>query len=437
MPDPKRSDRLERLTNLVLVLIETGRPLSLREIASRVAGYPEGGEAARQAFERDKRALRDLNIPLSLETISGNEQVGYRIKPEEYYLPGLGIDEGEAQALAFAVASVRLGSAAGWSAIAKLGGPVSEAALERAGLGPSGGPHLGPVAVLPSLPLLGELHEAIRRRSVVAFSYRDRPRRVEPYVLHFRAGAWYLVGLELSAAGGPSVRTFRVDRMGDGISLSERDAFVAPEPSAIEEIRLMPWSAPRDAEALPIAELVIDARLSRSVAAQLPSGAQASFDEEGALRLSMPVSDEAAFVSFVAGLGDTAVLEGPQELRASLVAHLRLLAEPSPQERPGRDELEPAALPGRARRDAATEPGASQAHGLEGSGRHKRENARAAPSGLVAGERLRRLLAILVHLARVGDESLDELGERFSMSEDELVHELELAACCGVPPYSP
>ncbi|MGH9304344.1 MAG: helix-turn-helix transcriptional regulator, partial [Acidimicrobiales bacterium] len=46
-------------------------------------------------------------------------------------------------------------------------------------------------------------------------------------------------------------------------------------------------------------------------------------------------------------------------------------------------------------------------------------------------------LAILVHLARVGDESLDELGERFSMSEDELVHELELAACCGVPPYSP
>jgi proteasome accessory factor C len=55
----------------------------------------------------------------------------------------------------------------------------------------------------------------------------------------------------------------------------------------------------------------------------------------------------------------------------------------------------------------------------------------------MAGERLRRLLAILVHLARVGEADLAEVAERFSISEDELVHELELAACCGVPPYSP
>jgi proteasome accessory factor C len=55
----------------------------------------------------------------------------------------------------------------------------------------------------------------------------------------------------------------------------------------------------------------------------------------------------------------------------------------------------------------------------------------------MAGERLRRLLAILVHLARVGEADLAEVAERFSIGEDELVHELELAACCGVPPYSP
>jgi proteasome accessory factor C len=55
----------------------------------------------------------------------------------------------------------------------------------------------------------------------------------------------------------------------------------------------------------------------------------------------------------------------------------------------------------------------------------------------MAGERLRRLLAILVHLARVGEAGLAEVAERFSIGEDELVHELELAACCGVPPYTP
>ena len=89
-----RADRLERMTNLVLVLLETQRPLSLREIASTVVGYPEGKEASRQAFERDKRALRDLGIPISVEPLAGEEQLGYRIRPEDYYLPELRLDAG-------------------------------------------------------------------------------------------------------------------------------------------------------------------------------------------------------------------------------------------------------------------------------------------------------------------------------------------------------
>ena len=56
---------------------------------------------------------------------------------------------------------------------------------------------------------------------------------------------------------------------------------------------------------------------------------------------------------------------------------------------------------------------------------------------LGAGERLRRLLAVLAHLARVGEESIAELAERFAMDERVLVDELELAACCGLPPYTP
>jgi len=51
--------------------------------------------------------------------------------------------------------------------------------------------------------------------------------------------------------------------------------------------------------------------------------------------------------------------------------------------------------------------------------------------------RLRRLLAILVWINQDGYASIDETAERFDMSPDELVKELELAACCGVPPYSP
>lgn len=40
-------------------------------------------------------------------------------------------------------------------------------------------------------------------------------------------------------------------------------------------------------------------------------------------------------------------------------------------------------------------------------------------------------------LAQVGEAPIAEVSKRFGMSEQELVAELELAACCGTPPYTP
>jgi proteasome accessory factor C len=51
--------------------------------------------------------------------------------------------------------------------------------------------------------------------------------------------------------------------------------------------------------------------------------------------------------------------------------------------------------------------------------------------------RLRRLLAILAWLAQVGEAPIDRVAEQFDLSPEALVTELEMAACCGVPPYSP
>ncbi len=56
---------------------------------------------------------------------------------------------------------------------------------------------------------------------------------------------------------------------------------------------------------------------------------------------------------------------------------------------------------------------------------------------LDAGTRLRRLLGVLAYLSEVGAADLSELAERFSVDERVLVAELELAACCGLPPYTP
>jgi len=54
-----------------------------------------------------------------------------------------------------------------------------------------------------------------------------------------------------------------------------------------------------------------------------------------------------------------------------------------------------------------------------------------------AGSRLLRLLAVLTWLARQGRAPLSDLSERFGLEADELIADLELAACCGLPPYSP
>jgi proteasome accessory factor C len=51
--------------------------------------------------------------------------------------------------------------------------------------------------------------------------------------------------------------------------------------------------------------------------------------------------------------------------------------------------------------------------------------------------RLRRLLAILTWLAQEGEAPIDEVAARFDLTPSALVAELEMAACCGVPPYSP
>lgn len=51
--------------------------------------------------------------------------------------------------------------------------------------------------------------------------------------------------------------------------------------------------------------------------------------------------------------------------------------------------------------------------------------------------RLRRLLAMLAHLASVGESTIEELAGRFGMLPEDVVAELELAACCGLPPYTP
>jgi proteasome accessory factor B len=195
-------DRLERVTDLLLVLLDASRPLSLREIADRVPGYPAGHEARRQAFERDKRLLRDEGVPVLAESIEAEEQVGYRVDPDAYYLPDLGLEPDEQAALNLAVAGVHLGEPIGREALSKLG---------MGGSWPRRGAPL-PLVDLPlvdGLPALPLLFDAVRTGAAVDFSYRGAPRSVDVAGIRFRGGHWYVVGRDRAKG---EARTFRVDR---------------------------------------------------------------------------------------------------------------------------------------------------------------------------------------------------------------------------------
>ncbi len=50
-------------------------------------------------------------------------------------------------------------------------------------------------------------------------------------------------------------------------------------------------------------------------------------------------------------------------------------------------------------------------------------------------ERLHQLLILLPWLMTRGEATIEEIAERFGMRPDHVVRELELAACCGLPPY--
>ncbi|MGH9163973.1 MAG: helix-turn-helix transcriptional regulator [Acidimicrobiales bacterium] len=298
-------DRLERLTNLVAFLLHAERPVTLAEVVDQVPGYPSGADARRQAFERDKRVLRDERIPL---TEDGGR---YRIKPADYYLAPLDLDEAERVALQVAVAGVTVGQGDGLAGLRKLGG------LETALAQPT--PIRADLAEQPSLPML---HAAARARAVVSFAYGGQARSVEPWGLVFRGGRWYLVGHDRQRQAR---RTFRVDRIeGDPVA-GPGAAFERPPRAEVSSaLAREPWVG--DGEEAVTAVVHVDALLAGRAAAELGERATVERRADGSVVLSFPVTNRAVFRSWLLDLLDHAEVLAPPDLRAEIVAWLTAMA---------------------------------------------------------------------------------------------------------------
>jgi proteasome accessory factor C len=206
-----------------------------------------------------------------------------------------------------------------------------------------------------------------------------------------------------------AVRTFRVDRI-DGL-VQRSEAGEAQVPGRVNVERALPdepWQA--EGEDTIQMRVLVDAVEGPRVADEVGRDKVTKRHDDGSVEVSFAVSSFASIRSWVLGLLDHATVLEPADFRAELVAWLQALTEPLPP-------LHPPAAP------VAEDTGASP-------------SLRPAP-GKETSDRLRRLLAIVGWLAQVGQASIADVSKRFGIGEQELVAELELAACCGTPPYTP
>ena len=317
------ADRVERLTNLLALLLESPRPMTLVEIADKLDGqYPEADRARRGAFERDKSALRDLGVPLDTDVIAGGPTAGstqYAIDRSKYELDDLDLDGDEMRALQVAVAAVRTNSSAGRDALWKLGGGLGESDI-GAGVAVS--------AVVPDRPELPTIRHAVASRSAMSFPYRGEQRRIDPWGLLLRGGFWYVVGHDHAR---DAQRTFRIDRFDngvDGIEMGEAGSFERPA-------SFDPRSAfPADPKQIGHAagdgiEAIVHIDAVRAAAIEREVGVDRVVDRraDGSIRVRVPASNIAAFRSWLLGLLDHAVVVEPPDVRAAVVAWLESVAK--------------------------------------------------------------------------------------------------------------
>ncbi len=312
MEAPTKLDRLERVTDLVLVLLDTRQPLTLDAIAHHVPGYPAEHSARRQAFERDKRLLRDEGIPVLTQRLPGHEQYGYRIDRTSFYLPDLDLEPDEQVALHFAVAGVHLGDPSGRDALLKLG---------AAGLG-----DVRPIASMVPPAALIELFEAVRTHATASFAYRAAPRRVAPVGLWFRFGHWYLVAWDLDRT---AVRTFRVDRIEGDVSRGDPGDAVVPHDVDVEAaLPDEPWEV--EGEDRVEMRIRVDALEARRVADEVGEDKVVDRLDDGSVDLVLGVSSFASIRSWVLGLLDHATITEPPAFQDEMVAWLNALDRARP-----------------------------------------------------------------------------------------------------------
>lgn len=315
----KSAEKFERQMNLLAALSDTTQGLRATEIQQRVPGYNADHDSFRRTFERDKKDLLSLGVPIEVVTGATADLTAYRVVRSNYELPDPGLEVDELAALHLALETVTVGSPKEEMAKAmwRLGGVVDASA------GGSIGIPTGELTEIPGDASLLPLFRAVTERRTASFTYEttsgSSERSVEPWHLDFRKGRWAMTAFDLERG---EQRNFRLDRIRSTVTLGPPDGHQHPAPDVPPE-SADPWefgdSEPQlitvrfDSEVAPLAEESLES-CERSVL------------EDGSMVTIVPVTNWPAFRSFVLSFLDHAEIIEPPDSREAMRSWLESMS---------------------------------------------------------------------------------------------------------------
>lgn len=265
--------KVARLLDLLAFLSTRRFPVSGAELLSQLPGYrdswvdgtPVHRDSVRRKFERDKRELRSLGVPLKVETKDGGEEFYYSLRDRDFYLPVLEIVEGTEPVSAHQDSSVWFSPGDlrmvvdGLRSVVELPGfPLRREAraalrkltfdlVEAAGDDEFRVLHLPPFDPHHVRETLEKITASLEERRPLGFEYytigadRREDRTVHPRGLLYQGSRWYLVAWDPSRG---AERLFRVDRMSrvEPKGSSPVPAFEIPADYSMDHLRRRdPW----------------------------------------------------------------------------------------------------------------------------------------------------------------------------------------------------
>lgn len=393
------ASRTERLLNLLLALLNTRVGLSRSVLREKVYHDTAGNDVAfGRMFERDKADLKQFGF--EVETLMDPGSFGsddpasarYRIGKDSNRLPEVHLTPAECTVLLLAAQlweRAALGNAAA-NAVRKLqaAGGFTDVDL--------------PAGVQPRIKPAGQAFDdvvaAMHGRHPVRFGYlavstgREETREVEPWGLGSRFGQWYLVGFD---RGRGAKRIFRLSRMSTALTVVASSSFEPPEGfNARAELDSL--------NELPVQKAVLDVDKDRLLALRKRSVVteQSQVDQQRD-RVAVDFRDPEQLAEELASYGPHVKVAEPAELRAAVVRRLK------------------GALDFNAAPEIEVE--------FPEAGRAPRARKRTSEDQLA---RMLQLVPFLVHHQGL---HIQEVADRFGISRKDLVDDLKILICSGLP----